>query len=202
MQTVGCPLSSFPAPERVDIYADLPGKSRFAQAKLVPERGNLLRREFAFDCRALRRQEAISGNKVFEQVAARSNWRILASLPSAMVDSSMPSFCESLLLGQSQGDSKPLQFSDQVVGFWQGIVPKEGDNPRKAMHHRLNFVAFPVARSTPCRLRAVPPPPFAAGRDPNVSSGGDLPMFSSASDRLFAAVWALKAVHGKKATQG
>ena len=24
-------------------------------------------------------------------------------------------------------------------------MPKKGDNPRKAMHHRLNFIAFPVA---------------------------------------------------------
>jgi hypothetical protein len=38
-----------------------------------------------------------------------------------------------------------LQFSDQVGCFWQGIVRKEGDNPRKAMYHRLSLVAFPVA---------------------------------------------------------
>ena len=117
MQTVRCPLSSFPAPDRVGIYADLASKSRFAQAKLVPECGNLLRREFTFDCRALRR-EAISGNEGFEQVAVRANWRILASLPASDCRFINAELLGELLLGQSQGASKSLQFSDQVVGFW------------------------------------------------------------------------------------
>jgi hypothetical protein len=127
MQTVGCPLSSFPAPERVDIYADLPGKSRFAQAKLVPERGNLLRREFAFDCRALR-QEAISGNKGFEQVAARSNWRILASLP-AIVDSSMPSFWESCSCVNPRVIRSRFSFPIRSSASGRGLCPRKAIIP-------------------------------------------------------------------------
>jgi len=38
MQTVRCPLSSFPTPEGVDVDADLAGEGRFAKAKLLPER--------------------------------------------------------------------------------------------------------------------------------------------------------------------
>ena len=49
-----------------------------------------------------------------------------------------------LLLGKSQGAPHSFELSDQVVSFREGIVPQKGDNPRKAMHHRLNFVAFPV----------------------------------------------------------
>jgi hypothetical protein len=94
MQTVRLALSSFPAPEGVDVDANLPGEGRFAQAKFLPERDNLPGREFTFGCGSARslRKEALSGNELFEEFEVGSDRRVLASFPTAMVDSSMPSF--------------------------------------------------------------------------------------------------------------
>ncbi len=86
----------------------------------------------------------VARNEIFEQFPVRTDRRVLAPSQPAIVDSSMPSFCASCSWVSPRVHAKPLQFSDQVVCFRQGIVPKKGDNPRKAMHHRLNFVAFPV----------------------------------------------------------
>jgi hypothetical protein len=69
------------------------------------------------------------------------------------------------------------------------------------MHHWLRTVAFPVVDR--CLIHANPFGylSFEEGPDQAASFEGDLPMFSRLSDRLLAAVSALKAVHGKKATQ-
>lgn len=60
--------------------------------------------------------------------------RVLAPRPSGNGRFIDAEFLRQFLLGESQGTAKPLQFSDQVVCFWQGIVPKESDNSRKAIH--------------------------------------------------------------------
>jgi hypothetical protein len=63
----------------------------------------------------------------------------------AMVDSSMPSFCASFSWLSPRVPRTRFSFPFKSSAFWYGIVPKKGENPRKAMYHRLHFVAFPVA---------------------------------------------------------